>query len=72
MPDDSTALANHGKFFVESLVAEFPITRLHVQVTVAKRGEDNFRIADYSGVDAIFVNTTAFTVLIQSRLHRCW
>src|SRR5208282_518869 len=25
---------------------EFPITRLHVQVTAAKRGDDNFRIAD--------------------------
>jgi hypothetical protein len=24
-----------------------PVTRLHVQVTAAKRGEDNFRIADY-------------------------
>jgi hypothetical protein len=23
-----------------------PVTRLHVQVTAAKRGEDNFRIAD--------------------------
>jgi hypothetical protein len=33
---------------------------------------DYFRVADYSGVDAIFVNTRAFTVLIQSRLHRCW
>ena len=33
---------------------------------------DNFRVADYSGVDAIFVNTRAFTILIQSRLHRCW
>jgi len=36
------------------------------------RGIYNVRIADYSGVDAIFVNTRAFTVLIQSRLHRCW
>src|ERR1700730_15434057 len=31
-----------------------------------------FVLADYSGVDAIFVTTRAFTVLIQSRLHRCW
>jgi hypothetical protein len=31
---------------VESLVGQFPVTRLHVQVTAAKRGEDNFRIAD--------------------------
>jgi len=36
---------------VESLVGQFPITRLHVQVTAAKRGEDNFRIADYSELE---------------------
>jgi len=56
-------LVNHGKFFVESLVGhQFPITRLHVQVTADKRGEDNFRIADNSGVDSI---QARFSVLIQ-------
>ena len=59
MPDDSTALANHGKFFVESLVAQFPITRLHVQVTVAKLGEDTFRIADHSSRIGVFAAGTA-------------
>ena len=35
-----------------SLDIPSPITRLHVQVTAAERGEDNFRIADQPGAIA--------------------
>ena len=32
---------------------KFPVMRLHVQVTAAKRGEDNFRIADNQGIECL-------------------
>src|ERR1700730_7581420 len=34
--------------FIEEDKSRCPVTRLHVQVTAAKRGEDNFRVADHS------------------------
>jgi hypothetical protein len=43
-PIECTALTVQMKFYFTS-----PARRLHVQVTAAKLGEDNFRIADNPG-----------------------
>ena len=34
---------------------QFPVIRLHVQVTAAERDEDNFRTSDYTGVECLAV-----------------
>ncbi len=54
---------------MESLLGQFPITRLHVQVTAAKRGEDNFRIADNPG-DGPFNHHKRVSVLIRRTCYR--
>jgi hypothetical protein len=47
----------------------FPSTPLHVQVTAAKRGEDNFRIADITGQSLPVFMASRMMDVLWSDLH---